>query len=109
MDHLVWDATSCSNTASGETCDFECDSGYTLYPFNNLTCSNGTWITQGLRCDLNCASNPTGIEFMDDGATTCSNTASGDSCAFVCDDGHSASDPILCFNGSYVVVFECSV
>jgi hypothetical protein len=102
VDRIVWDSSACSNTDSGESCGFNCDSGYTLYPTNNLNCSNGTWTTTGYRCDLDCVSNPTGIEYMDNAATTCSNTASGDLCTFVCEDGHTASSPIPCFNGSYI-------
>ena len=100
--------TTCNNTASGSSCEITCESGFT--PSSSLECSLGSWVESTIpTCDMDCSGNPP-IQFLNETATLCQNTASGSTCSgATCLRSLSAyytldsQVSLICYNGTYVV------
>jgi len=101
--------TDCQGTDSGGTCDIACNPGFK--PSEAATCHQGSWSV--VTCDSDsipgdlCKINPSDVDNMDDDATSCVGTESGESCPIVCQPGYTASGVATCKDGSWDDVPDC--
>jgi hypothetical protein len=96
-----------STLLSGESCTFECTSGYTLS--GNTTCTDDGVLTLGI-CEQDCDTSQQGLSIdpANGNMGTCTGTIqSGLSCSYVCNTGFSVSSASTCIDGVFDVIGEC--
>merc|ERR1719498_60617 len=99
------------NVASGTSCAFTCNTGYT--PTGTLTCVRESWTNTASCVESSCSTSP-GIDHELPG--TCVGTASGATCAFQCEATHTPSGSPSCLRGEWttegaecILIEQCGV
>eukprot|EP00927_Polykrikos_kofoidii_P033732 TRINITY_DN2855_c1_g1_i1.p1 TRINITY_DN2855_c1_g1~~TRINITY_DN2855_c1_g1_i1.p1 ORF type:complete len:2117 (-),score=255.99 TRINITY_DN2855_c1_g1_i1:98-6232(-) len=105
VDHLDNIVSQCAGTASGSTCAFTCMLGYS--PSGDAACSLASWTEPLPTCKPDpCSGNPMVLE-LDQSATKCDGTPSGQSCDLKCKMGFLPTSAVLCTVGAWKVGPEC--
>eukprot|EP01006_Ploeotia_vitrea_P018020 TRINITY_DN49275_c0_g2_i1.p1 TRINITY_DN49275_c0_g2~~TRINITY_DN49275_c0_g2_i1.p1 ORF type:complete len:676 (+),score=124.01 TRINITY_DN49275_c0_g2_i1:25-2052(+) len=99
--HGSW-VGSCSNVASGGTCQLKCNNGWTA-PTSIIKCTRGQWNVASVKCGPKKCSGtpplPSGAKWTQQGCAT--GSASGTSCQFTCPKGQIPHKPVMCRNGNW--------
>jgi hypothetical protein len=89
----------CQGTPPGGSCPYSCAAGYSpvFGAPNTIKCESGAWVVATAACGIPCAS-PTNEDLPHVTDGLCSNTKSGGTCTFSCNDGyyrHASSIPFI--------------
>ena len=89
-------SNGCSNVASGGTCTFTCQSGYT--PSNAFMCQAGVWSNEACLPSCGLAPNVTNVQLT----VSCTGKHSGQTCSYTCNTGYiSTATHFTCINGAW--------